>query len=487
MNSPTRADELKLALERDSLEESRRVLIIASVCFPTLYLLFWFVDLIYAPEHRWVFLAARFAVMPVPLLIYLAVRNSKSYSLNQAMGLIYAASCAGVVTFMIYWAEGIASIYYAGLNLIGIIALGFLPFRRRWFMATVAAIYLPFLLGAWIRGGGEDEVRTFLVNCSFASGTVFIAAIWSYTREHLRCSQVRAKLDLEHEIRSREAVIKSKTEEGIKLAALSSQFSPQVVESVKSGRLDLAHGVRRAEICSVFIDIVNSTSRITRLDKENIHHVISMFMEDTLKVLLKFDVTVDKFLGDGVVAFANDPIPHDDYVDRVLYAALEIRDRIQARQEDYETHWLNALDIRVGIATGFADVGFYGKDRLYKSYTAIGAVVNLASRLCAAAEPNQILMSHDAYQRVRARHNFILESLGRRIYKGFEDDVIRTYSVRGTRRSAFADVNELDCPQCDSGIMYLDRNQDHIMVLKCRQCGYVHKDLLSPQTLRKSG
>jgi class 3 adenylate cyclase len=126
-----------------------------------------------------------------------------------------------------------------------------------------------------------------------------------------------------------------------------------------------------------------------------------MFMDDTIPIMLKYDITIDKFLGDGVLGFANDPIQHADYVKRVADAALEIRKRIRSRADLYSILWGSELEIRVGIAEGSANVGFYGSRQAFRSYTALGPVMSLASRLCGAALPGQVLVSEEVQQALR--------------------------------------------------------------------------------------
>src|SRR5690606_8430957 len=125
------------------------------------------------------------------------------------------------------------------------------------------------------------------------------------------------------------------------------------------------------------------------------NRTIAMFMEDTMRSLLKYDVTIDKFLGDGVLAFSNAPIARHDYVMRLVESAVAIRERVLNRSSQYRDHWGDEFQIRIGIAEGEARVGFYGSQEYFKSYTAIGEVVNLASRLCGFAGPNKIVASRE--------------------------------------------------------------------------------------------
>ncbi|MBI1862456.1 MAG: adenylate/guanylate cyclase domain-containing protein, partial [Deltaproteobacteria bacterium] len=187
----------------------------------------------------------------------------------------------------------------------------------------------------WFAGGWS----IFLVSLFFISSTLIISLVIRRYQDNLRLSELKNRLALEKEVLGRDQVIKVKTQEAINLASLSMQFSPQVVRAIRTGEKKLEGGTQRAQICVIFIDIVGSTERVTRIDKDDVNKVISMFMDDTIRTLLKYDITIDKFLGDGVLAFSNNPIAHPDYIERVLRAALEIRVNITEHKDEYLDYW----------------------------------------------------------------------------------------------------------------------------------------------------
>lgn len=359
-----------------------------------------------------------------------------------------------------------SSPYYAGLNLVAIGSLAFLPWKSYFMWLTFLALYGPYYL-IYFYLKEETPTAVFLTNSFFILGTVFIAFVIRHFNENLRLREVKSRVKLEDEVEHRNEIIDQKTKQAVSLTNLSKQFSPQVVNSIENGKIKLEADVHRAKICSIFIDIVNSTERITRLEKDKVHKVISMFMEDTNKILLKYDITIDKFLGDGILAFCNDPIQYNDYAERVVRAALEIQERVRQRQFLYENYWLNQLELRMGIAIGDANVGFYGSQKYYHSYTAIGPVINLASRLCGAAKPNQIVMSYDVLEAINFE-DYEIEPIGKLSLKGFEQDVINAYSLLGARKQNQVDVSE--CPTCGN-IMHLEQNQKGIYIFVCRSCG----------------
>ena len=264
------------------------------------------------------------------------------------------------------------------------------------------------------------------------------------------------------------------------LSELGRQFSPQVVSAIKNGEIKLGDSAQGANICAIFVDIVNSTDRVTRIDNKHINKVISMFMEDASRYLLKYDLTIDKFMGDGVLAFSNAPFRYNDYIERTVRAAIELRDAIQKRQYLYENYWLNKFQIRIGVASGFANVGFYGSKDYYHSYTAIGPVVNLASRLCSVAEPNEIVIPYSVAEELDIEC-FDLEYIGTKNLKGFERDIIKAYRVLGVKDVATTPFDTVNCPKCTT-LMHLDTNSQGIYEFICRNCGAVLAEDLEKKT-----
>jgi adenylate cyclase len=434
-----------------------------------LYLVFWAADLLYAPQLKWEFLGLRLLSVFTCLLINHAITNATHLLQVQLIGGTYTFVNSILITVMIFWAEGSSSPYYAGLNLVTIGIMGFIPWTRAFVVVNGFIIFGPFLIWS-LATLGPASPNPFLLNCFFLAGTLSITMVIRYSLEKIRLKELRNRLYLHDVIKSRDSTIKERTTEALRLSSLTKQFSPQVVHAIKSGKLDVLESIHHTKICAIFIDIVNSTSRVARADKDDINKVISLFMEDTMKVLLKYDITIDKFLGDGVLGFCNDPIPHDDYNERVADAACEIRERIQDHQEQYIEHWLNELQIRVGIASGLATVGFYGSDEYFRSYTAIGRVVNLASRLCSAAQPNQILVSHEVFKDL-PEGLFTLNYIGTQSLKGFESDLIRCYELVESKRLPATGTSIETCPY-GHGVLHLDTDGQGIYVFKCRACGH---------------
>jgi adenylate cyclase len=447
-----------------------------------LYLTFWLCDIIYAPELKWEFLAVRISVIPVCLIGRYYAKRISTFIAGECLALFFSFSIASGINCMIFMLHDPHTVYYAGLNLVAIGALAFIPFDRLFYFLAFALIFGPFYVVQFLRVETSEDYRKLAINSFFIFSTAVIAFVIRIFNENLRIKEYFSRVKLNDEIGNRDSIIIQKTDEGTRLNALSRQFSPQVVEGIKNRKIDIGTNIKRAQICAIFIDIVNSTEAVVSLEKEKVHETISAFMDDTVKILLKYDITIDKFLGDGILAFSNEPVMYNDYAERVVLAAFEIRQKVESRAEFYEMNWLTDLKIKVGIAVGYANVGFYGNEKYFRTYTAIGPVINLASRLCSAAHPNQILISQETEEILR-NNDFEIMKLGEFDLKGF--NMTQAFEIRPHPTHLKLAHNEPDCTQCNQGIMKIDIDENGIYQLKCYTCGYVKTDENHQQMIRK--
>ncbi len=145
------------------------------------------------------------------------------------------------------------------------------------------------------------------------------------------------------------------------------------------------------------------------------------------QAVLNHEGTLDKFMGDAIMAFFNAPLPQPDYALRAVAAAVEMQSRLAARVKTVPLHL--RLQFGVGIACGEAVVGNIGTAQLM-NYTAIGHSVNLARRLQEAAKGGQILIDENTYQAVQ--HHVRARALDAIDVKGFSAPV-PVYEVLGLR------------------------------------------------------
>ena len=196
-------------------------------------------------------------------------------------------------------------------------------------------------------------------------------------------------------------------------------LSPQVADLVENaGHADLL-AARRTEIVVVFCDLRGFTAFASRTEATEIMQVLDEYYAVLGEIIDRFDATLTQFSGDGLMVLVNAPVAcPDNPAVRALRMSLEM----QAAVQHLITRWSqrgHALGFGVGLAQGEATVGRIGYEGR-NDYTAIGSVVNLASRLCGVAADKQVLL--DADSAVEVSEEFDLEALGGRELKGLSDD-----------------------------------------------------------------
>ncbi|MCI0397553.1 MAG: PAS domain-containing protein [Chloroflexi bacterium] len=158
-------------------------------------------------------------------------------------------------------------------------------------------------------------------------------------------------------------------------------------------RLD---GVRQP-VTVLFADVFGFTPFSEQTEPETLFKVLNSYLSLAAQAVLEQEGTLDKFMGDAVMALWNAPDTQPDHTLRAVLAALAMKQALQSHRLQLGEH--HQLHFSIGINTGEAMVGNVGTDELF-NYTAIGDTVNLAQRLESIAEPGQILLSEAAYRAV---------------------------------------------------------------------------------------
>ena len=215
-------------------------------------------------------------------------------------------------------------------------------------------------------------------------------------------------------------------EELQKASRLRRFLAPQIAELIlESGDESLLESHRR-EIVVVFCDLRRFTLFAESSEPEEVIEVLSEYHAALGDLVFRFEGTLEHFTGDGLMVFFNDPMPCADAPLRAIRMAVAMRARIRELAESWVRRG-HDLGFAVGIAQGFATLGRIGfEGRL--DYAAIGSVTNLAARLCAEAEPWQILVT----QRVISSADGIAvcNDVGDLTLRGFSRP-IRAFDVKG--------------------------------------------------------
>jgi class 3 adenylate cyclase len=209
-----------------------------------------------------------------------------------------------------------------------------------------------------------------------------------------------------------------------RLGRLKRFFSPQLAELIVAGGAEDPLKTHRREVTVAFLDLRGFTAFAETSEPEEVMGVLREYHAEMGKLILEHEGTLERFTGDGMMIFFNDPVPVPNPAERAIRMAIAMRDKVgeltvKWRKLGYE------LDFGVGIAQGYATIGAIGFEGRM-DYGAIGTVTNLASRLCGEAKPGQALVS----QRLLAGVGDMLEvePVGELQLKGFHRP-ITAYNV----------------------------------------------------------
>jgi len=176
-----------------------------------------------------------------------------------------------------------------------------------------------------------------------------------------------------------------------RLGRLKRFFSPQLAELIVAGGAEDPLRSHRREITVVFADLRGFTAFAETAEPEEVMGVLREYHAEMGRLILAHEGTLERFAGDGMMIFFNDPVPVPDPVARALRMALAMRDRVGELLGRWRRHGF-ALDLGIGISRGYATLGAIGFEGRW-DYAAIGTVTNLAARLCGEARPGQVLVS----------------------------------------------------------------------------------------------
>jgi class 3 adenylate cyclase len=188
-----------------------------------------------------------------------------------------------------------------------------------------------------------------------------------------------------------QAKVAAQVEELERVGRLRRFLAPQLAQAIVSAGDDKMLQNHRREIVALFCDLRGFTSFSETAEPEDIMTALGEYHGALGPLIRKYEGTLDRFTGDGMLVFFNDPLPCADAPERAARLALDMRAAMAALAPSWGRRG-HKLGFGVGMAQGYATLGRIGfEDRF--DYTAIGAVINLAARLCADAGDGHILVS----------------------------------------------------------------------------------------------
>lgn len=216
-----------------------------------------------------------------------------------------------------------------------------------------------------------------------------------------------------------------------RLARLRRFLAPQLAEVIVSSGDESILESHRRKVTVVFTDLRGFTAFAGAAEPEEVMAVLREYHQAMGELIFQYEGTLERFAGDGLMVFFNDPIPCDDHEARAVRMAVAMRDAVTALARGWRKRGYQ-LGFGVGIAQGYATLGKVGFEGRF-DYAAIGTVTNLASRLCDEAQSGQILLNAGAYLAVEDEVE--AEPLDALTLKGFSG-AVPAYNVRALKASA---------------------------------------------------
>jgi adenylate cyclase len=214
-------------------------------------------------------------------------------------------------------------------------------------------------------------------------------------------------------------------------ARLGRLLSPNLVEQVVNGQLDLAQGGERRHAAVMFTDIRGFTSMSEQMDAADVTQMLNEYFDVMVDVLFQHHGTLDKYMGDAIMALFGVPKAFDGYIADAVRCALRMQQALRSLNRKRETQGEQRIEIGIGLNCGDVIWGPLGS-RKTMDYTVIGDVVNVASRLCSRARGGELIVSEAICRQVEA--DFFLEELEPASLKGKALQV-RIWRLTGERAS----------------------------------------------------
>jgi len=247
---------------------------------------------------------------------------------------------------------------------------------------------------------------------------------------HLRTIRAQAA-ELAEWGRTLEERVARQVEELERVGRLRRFLSPQVADLiVSSGQEELlaSHG---QEVTVLFCDLRGYTAFADYADPDTVIRVLSRYHAILGPLIHTYQGTLERFAGDGLMVFFNDPIPTPDHCERAVGLALAMREEVGKLLQELACSSIS-LGFGVGVARGYATLGRIGFEGRF-DYACLGSATNRAARLCAEAAAGQILVDAPVFDAIA--HRYRVERLPDLMLKGFRQPV-PTWNVTGIQRNS---------------------------------------------------
>jgi adenylate cyclase len=241
-----------------------------------------------------------------------------------------------------------------------------------------------------LQSGADDFVAKPFNQAELLARVASLAKIKQYHDTILRQAAEIASWNRDLEER-----VRIQVDELQKMSRLRRFLSPQLAELVLDSGDESFLESHRREIVVVFCDLRGFTAFAESSEPEEVTRVLGEYHASLGDIVFRYEGTIERFTGDGMMVFFNDPVPCLDAPLRAVRMAVAMR----ARVRELSSSWArmgHELQFGIGVAQGYATLGRIGFEGRY-DYAAIGSVTNMASRLCSEAQPWQILVTQRVF------------------------------------------------------------------------------------------
>ena len=272
-----------------------------------------------------------------------------------------------------------------------------------------------------LEAGADDFLTKPIDQSELLARVASLARIKRYQDTIKR--QASELVDWNGELESR---VESQVSQLERMGRLRRFLSPQLAELIIDSGDEAFLESHRREIVVVFCDLRGFTPFAESSEPEEVMGVLQEYHEALGDLIFRFEGTLERFTGDGLMVFFNDPVRCDDGPLRAIRMAVAMRTRVTGLAESWARRGYD-LGFSIGIAQGYATLGKIGFEGRH-DYAAIGSVTNLAARLCSEADAWQILTSERVFS--AAGPAVVGEDAGERQVKGFSKPV-HAFNVKG--------------------------------------------------------
>lgn len=214
--------------------------------------------------------------------------------------------------------------------------------------------------------------------------------------------------------------------EAVVLSNFQRYFAPNIVEQISSQDGMVQLGGAKRPVVIFFTDIRGFTSMSENMSPDDIASLLTEYFTEMVSIVFEHSGTLDKFMGDAIMALWGAPLEHEDDADRAMQAAIDMMRVLGELNQKWESEGRPHIDIGIGINYGEVFAGNIGSEQRME-YTVIGDAVNVASRLCSKAARGQVIVSEPFYKALKTPPE--VEALDPLELKG-KSDTVPVYQVK---------------------------------------------------------